>query len=463
MMSIPRPIVFRRGCLSLVSLGGFLASGGAAFGQSAPQPAPVGIPAQSTTQQGTPPAPTTKTTPTATSPAAATPVAAPAAPAAAPASWASTISLGLQFDAGGTINPDRPSNGINYGNLFNDKANTFLLNQVQATATRPINSSATGYDVGFTVQFTYGTDARFLHYLGEFDDLTNSRYQLSLLQANVLLHTPWLTAGGIDWKAGQFVTPYGYETIDPSTNPFYSHSYIFGFGGPFLHTGLQAVWHDNATLDLYAQIDTGESTTFGSEGGDNNSEPAGLVGFGLNNLLGGNLTILSLAHLGPENPLLSDPQANSQMRYESDTVVTYKINPKLTSVTEINFQHDDGFGADAYGASTYLAYPLTKTITLNGRAEIYRDNAGFFVFAYPGTLDAVNALAGKPNTSYTEGRATYSEYTVGVTYKPTVPHVTLLAFRPEIRWDKTLSGTSLFTDHLQTNSVTIAGDVILGF
>ncbi len=431
----------------------------AARAQQASTSAPVGIPAQSSTETAPTPAPTTKTTPTATSPAAAAPATAPAAPG----SWASTISLGLQFEGGATLSPERPSNGIDYGRLFDDKANTFLLNQVQATATRPINSSATGYDVGFTLQATYGSDGRYIHYLGEFDDLTQSRYQLSLLQANVLLHTPWLTAGGVDWKLGQFLTPFGYETIDPSTNPFYSHSYIFNFGGPFLHTGLQGVWHYNATLDVYAQIDTGENTTFGSENGDDNGEPAGLVGFGLNNLLNGNLTVLSLAHLGPENPLRSDPQANSQMRYESDTVVTYKVDPKLTSVTELNVQHDDGFGADAYGASTYLSYTLTPALTLNGRAEVYRDNAGFFVLAFPDTQDFVNALSGKPNTAFTVGRATYSEYTVGITYKPTVKPLALLAFRPEIRWDKTLSGTSLFVDHLQTNYVTLAADVIVGF
>ena len=425
--------------------------------QQAPASAPVGIPAQSSTQTAPTPEPTIKTTPTATSPAAAAP-----APAA-PASWASTISLGLQFEGGGTLSPERPSNGIDYGRLFDDKANTFLLNQVQATLTRPINSSAAGYDVGFTLQATYGTDGRYIHYLGELDDLTRSRYQLSLLQADVLLHTPWLTAGGIDWKLGQFLTPFGYETIDPSTDPFYSHSYIFNFGGPFLHTGLQAVWHYNATLDLYAQVDTGENTTLGSRSGDNNGEAAGLVGFGLNNLLNGNLTILSLAHLGPENPLRSDPQANGQMRYESDTIVTYKVNPKLTSVTELNFQHDDGFGADAYGASTYLSYTLTPALTLNGRAEVYRDNAGFFVFAYPNSRDFVDVLSGKSSTAFTAGRATYSEYTLGLTYKPTVKPLALLAFRPEIRWDKTLSGSSLFTDHQQTGYVTLAADVIVGF
>ena len=443
------------------SLGASVALATPALAQTANPP--VGTPAQNTTQnttQGTTtaPAPTTNTTPTATAPAAAT----PAAPAAPPASWASTITYGLQFDGGVIANPSRPSDGLNYGRLFDDKSNSPQLNQIQGTITRPINSSATGYDFGFTLQGTYGTDVRYLHYLGEFDYLTDSRYQLTLLQANVLMHAPWLTAGGIDFKLGQFVTPIGYETIDPSTNPFYSHSYIFNYG-PFQHTGLQGIWHVNPTLDIYAQIDTGESTTFGANSGDNNSEPAGLVGFGLNNLAGGKLTLLALSHMGPENALRIDPQANGQMRYENDFIATYKPNAKLTYVLELNDQHDDSIGADAYGGAGYISYALTPTVTLNGRAEIYRDNTGFFVGEYPGTLDAVNALAGRPNTSFSDGRNTNSEYTLGVTYKPTIKRVALLAFRPEIRWDKSLSGNSLFTDRLATGAFTFGGDIILGF
>ncbi|WP_428376084.1 outer membrane beta-barrel protein [Lichenicoccus sp.] len=396
----------------------------------------------------------------------ATPPGAAAVPAAAaapapPATWASTITWGLQGDAGIQGNGDRPADGLNYGRLFDDKANTVLLNQIQATVTRPINSSATGYDFGFTLQGTFGTDARYLHYDGEFDELTtNSRYQFTVLQANALMHAPWLTAGGIDFKLGQFVTPIGYETIDPSTNPFYSHSYIFNFG-PFQHTGLLAEWHVNPTLDLYGQIDTGESTTF--DGGDNNGEPAGLFGIGLNNLAGGKLTLLALTHLGPENPTISVPNANSEMRYESDFIATYKATSKLTLVTELNYQHDDAFGADSYGAAQYISYALSPTWTANGRAELYRDNAGFFVFAYPGDLDSIRALKGLPNGSFTAGRATYSEFTAGLTYKPTVPHVALLAFRPEIRWDKSFSGTPAYDAGTQTGNFTFGGDVILGF
>lgn len=419
--------------------------------------------AQSATPQPTAPQAAKPEAGSSVPPASGAATAKPAAAPAPPGPWASTINLGLQIDGGVQGNGDRPADGLNYGRLFDDKANAPLLNQVQLTAVRPINSSATGYDVGFTLQGTYGSDVRYLHYSGEFNHVTRSRNQFTLLQANVLLHAPWLTAGGIDFKLGQFVTPIGYETIDPSTNPFYSHSYIFNYG-PFQHTGLLGVWHVNPTVDIYGQVDTGESTTFGRGTGDNNSRPAGLVGFALNNLLGGKLTLLALSHMGPENALIIDPQANGQMRYENDLIATYKATDKLTLVTELNYQHDDGFGgADSYAGAQYISYALTPTLTVNGRAEIYRDDNGFFVFSYPGTLDAVRALKGLSNTSFSAGPATYSEYTLGFTYKPSVPKVATLMFRPEVRWDQSLSNTRSYNALTQTGSFTFGGDIVLGF
>lgn len=400
---------------------------------------------------------TTVTPAPASTPATASAAAAPAAPK----NWFDAITYGAQLDAGFTGNPDRPSDGLNFGRLFDDKANTVLLNAIQLTAQRPIDSSSSNLDVGFMVQGLFGTDARYTHYLGEFNRLTSSRYQLALQQAYVAVHAPVLTSGGVDFKLGQFVTPIGYETIDPSTNPFYSHSYLFNFG-PFEHTGLQAIVHVNKTLDIYGQVDTGLSTTL--DGGDNNAEPAGLVGFGLNNLAGGKLTVLWLTHMGPEDATNAfGNEANSAMRYESDVVATYKATDKLTVVGEAQWQHDDIAGADSYGAAAYVSYALAPTLTANARGEIYRDNAGFFVAAFPGNLDPALALNGLASRAFGAGRQTYSEWTAGLTYKPTVPHVALLAFRPELRWDKSFSGGHPYNGLVDNGSFTIAGDVILGF
>jgi hypothetical protein len=420
----------------------------------------VPVAAQTTTASPPPAAATT-----------AAPAPAPAAAPAAPATWQSTITLGAQIEGGivgypaSSNNSDNPNaNGLNFGQLFTDRSNSFLLNQLLLTAQRPLDPKATDYDVGFKLQFMYGTDARYTHYMGIWNYVTSQRMQFDLVEANVSVHTPWLTDGGIDFKIGAFPTPLGYEVIDASVNPFYTHSYIFNFGLPFKQTGAYAITHVNSVLDVYTGIDTGENTTFGPLTGDNNNTIAGMAGINLT-LLDGNLTVLALSHFGPENAVRAYPQANGYGRYENDAVVTWKATPALTFVTEGNWIHDDLFKADAYGAAQYASYVLNDHFTLNGRAEVYRDQNNFFVAAYPNSLGPINAQLGFPATLVTAAKATtYSEVTLGFTYKPTLPApVSTLLLRPELRYDYALNGTKPYNGGKDSGAFTISADFVLGF
>lgn len=392
-------------------------------------------------------------------------VAAPAlaqtAPAPTPQTWISGIKLDAQAEAGVTFNPANPADGLNFGHLFTDGANQLVLNQLLLTAQRPLDPKATGYDFGFDLQLLYGTDARYTHFLGELNYLTDSRYQLDIINANVLVHLPWLVSGGIDLKIGQYPTPLGFEVIDAAGNPFYSHSYIFNFGLPFKHTGALAVAHVNGVVDVYAGVDSGTNTALGN--GDNNSAPAGLGGVNLT-LLGGNLTVLALTHIGPENPSSTVPGADGFMRSYNDIVVTWKTTPKLTLTTEGDFVRDARFKANGFGVAQYASYTLTDKVTLNGRAEVFRDDNGFYVAAFPGVFDAVHVLGGAPAPFVkTAGPNTYTELTLGVTYKPVMPApVANLLLRPEVRWDHSFAAPAYNAgrDH---NAVTVAGDMVIGF
>jgi hypothetical protein len=387
----------------------------------------------------------------------------PAKPAepAAPVSWQSGIKLNAQAEAGIVGNFSNPSDGENFGQLFTDHANQVQLNQILLTAARATDPKATGYDVGFKLQVMYGSDARYTHFLGELDRAISSRYELDIVEANVSVHLPWLTEGGIDVKAGQYSTPIGYEVIDPSANPFYSHSYIFNFGIPLKHTGVLAITHVNPVVDIYLDIDSGVNTSLGS--GDNNGAPAGMFGFGLN-LLDGNLTVLALSHVGPENSSRVVPKADSYMRYINDALVTYKASDKLSFTTEINYIHDDFAHADGYGAAQYVQYALSDTLTLNGRGEIWRDDKAFFVGAFPENLGFVKAEEGYPTTVISAAPTTYSEFTLGLTYKPALPApVAALLIRPELRYDRSLNGTTAFNSGRDHGAFTVAADAVLGF
>jgi Putative beta-barrel porin-2, OmpL-like. bbp2 len=251
--------------------------------------------------------------------------------------------------------------------------------------------------------------------------------------------------------------------IDPKANPFYSHSYIFNFGIPLKHLGVLGVWHASGLVDLYLGIDSGTNVTVG--GGDNNERPGGIAGFGLN-MLDGKLTVLALTHIGPEDSTLNTPFGNDAIRYYNDVVITYKYSDPLTLTTEFNYAKESGFRAEGYGVAQYAAYTLSDTLTLNGRAEIWRDNGNFFVSTPVNNLDFVNFERGLPANFYTASRpTTYSEITAGVTYKPAnlPPVINNLMIRPEIRYDRTLNNSKPFDDSQDKGSVTLAADVILGF
>jgi len=413
------------------------------------------------------------------------PLAAPAPPAAAPAApaapeapppglWINGIHLSAQLDAGIMGNPSGPSDGLNFGQLFTDHANQVQLNQLLLTANKPLDPKDSDYQWGFKVQGMYGSDARYTQFLGELNRVDpNQRYQLDVVEANVLVHTPWLGAGGMDWKIGQYPTPLGYETIDPSTNPFYSHSYIFQFGLPFKHTGGLAVTHVNDILDVYAGIDTGTNTTFGPLG-DNNGAIGGLGGFNFT-LMGGQLTILALSHFGPEDATRAlsplGVNANGQWRFYNDILVTYKATDSLTLVTEANLIRDNygpfGQGANGFGLAQYASYALTETVNLNGRIEYWRDDHNFFVASFPSNSGPVALQQGfaVPYLHVAPGaNTTYGALTFGVTWKPPVPApITGLLVRPEIRWDHAFTNNRPFNAQTDNNSFTIGMDAVLTF
>ena len=140
---------------------------------------------------------------------AATTEATPPASVPPPGYWIDGIHLSAQLEGGITFNPVGPKE--NFGQLFTDRPNQPMLNQVLLTANKPLDPKATDFDWGFKLQGMYGADARFTHFLGELDRAVgpDSRNQLDIVEANVLFHLQVLTEGGIDIKVGQVLDATG--------------------------------------------------------------------------------------------------------------------------------------------------------------------------------------------------------------------------------------------------------------
>ncbi len=314
------------------------------------------------------------------------------------------------------------------------------------------------FDWGFKLQLLFGTDARFIHSLGLFDGIMGtSIYQPDIPEAYLNLHFPVVTQGGLDVKLGKFATPVGFETIDPRSNPFYSHSYIFNFGVPFNHTGALFTLHANSWLDLLGGVTRGVNTSLD----DNNDSVSFLAGFGLN-LDDGKLLVNAVSSIGPETP-----DDNHDLRYLSDIYATWKITDKWTSITEFNLIHDDGADANGYGGTQYLTYAINDKITAKIRGEIWRDDKGFYVTSFADPHDPVRSLEGRPvidPRTVGGGRTTYGALTIGLDLKPSVPKPFQgLTLRPELRVDHSFSDTRPFNQSQDETMFTAGIDALLTF
>lgn len=361
-------------------------------------------------------------------------------------------------EAGITVNPDAPRDRQNFGRLFDDRSNEPLLNQAVITFERTLPSGLTGFDWGFKLQGLIGSDARSIHPLGLLDNSVHETIEPDIVEAYFAFHLPVLSAGGVDLKLGKFVTLEGAETIDPRSNFFYSHSYLFNFGIPFNHTGALAIWHATSQLDLYGGVTRGANTSID----DNNQSLAFHGGIGVN-LLDGKFTALATTHIGPEAR-----DNNHDPRFVNDLTFTAKLSKNLSATTDLNYAYDQAVDVTGYGAVQSLVYSVNEVVSLGVRAEVWRDANGFYVASFAENDDALDSLRGGRVTldprTVSGGKTTYGAVTVGVNIKPPVAKpAASLVIRPELRFDRSLNDTRPFNDSGDRNQLTAGLDVIIGF
>jgi hypothetical protein len=362
------------------------------------------------------------------------------------------------IDSGITVNPASPQDNQNFGRFFDDRTNEPMLNQLVLNFERALAPQPGEFDWGFKLQFMYGSDARFIHGLGLFDHTAaTSIVQPDLVEAYLNLHLPVITEGGLDLKLGKWVTLEGAETIDPRTNFFYSHTYIFNFGIPFDHTGALATLHATKWLDVMGGVTRGVNTALD----DNNDSVAfhGCVGLNLNE---GKFVVAASTHIGPETP-----NNNHDYRYLNAITTTWKITDKLTSITDLNYARDDGADADAFGVAQYFTYAVNNWLTAGIRGEVFSDQKGFYVVSFADNHDPMRALGGEPTIdprTVGGGKTTYGAITAGVNIKPPMPKpLAGLAIRPELRYDCSLNDTRPFNNSSDRDQFTIGIDCILTF
>lgn len=362
----------------------------------------------------------------------------------------------LAVEVGITGNPWTRT-GRNFAQFYADRANTVTMNQIIGSLSHPVENIGAGYGIGFTFETLYGSDGRFDPTLGMGSGSLNGLYQWVPTQAHIDVKFPWIFRNGIDVQVGQLYGLLGAEGTPATARPFYTFSYAADYIMPFEMLGVVATAHLSDRMDWILGVDAGNSTSFGRYG--NNNKPKGYFGFVWKSLLGGRLDMHIIGHFGPQGNngiAVKSPDglwtsagagrlANSKMQYNADFLATYRINKAMSVTVDGSYLHDDLLRDDAYGVTTFFAYDLNPSLTLNARGEIFRDNTGGTITQYTSTTSFTRSISNKPYPYYSAPPTTYGELTVGVSYRPDFINrhsdFGQLTIRPEIRLDKSLNGT----------------------
>ncbi|HMD55807.1 MAG TPA: outer membrane beta-barrel protein [Phycisphaerae bacterium] len=365
--------------------------------------------------------------------------------------------------------------------------NHVYLNQVELMFSRAINFTdpgfrSRGWDIGGAAEVIYGYDSDFIQsngvnfYHAWTNNVVNATtttlhplYQFTLNQFYADVAFPIGDKGALQFQGGKFDTLLGYEVIQPTGNPFYSHSIIFNYSAPFTNTGFMAQYVPDATTNTWSfegGVVWGWNQTFqhvnsgvdfmGQIAWTPTSEWKFVVNYIVGPAQGGS------TGNGPFAPSYSDtahytsvadfltyytPSWNSNLTFGNETVWGYGYNGDGNNLGGglANPIGTPGGAVNWFGSAFYQSYVINSYLTWNNREEYYYDGGGFSTAAP------------------THGQSvSYGELTTGlkITPFPTSNLGKNLYFRPELREDLADQGVLTNGKHYQT---TVAMDVVYAF
>ena len=338
---------------------------------------------------------------------------------------------------------DGPPGNFITGRVFDVEHEDPTLNQLVLVAERTVDDALTKgqFDVGARVEWMWGGDARFIHSVGLFDHYgfgEGPDNQWDLTQAYFDVAVP--VGNGLRVRAGKFVTPIGFEVINPTANYLYSHSFLFGYAIPFTHTGVLGTYKFSDELTVTGGITRGWDTSL-----EDNNDTIDFLGSASLTVSDKTTVTLSLV-TGPDQP-----GNNDDWRTLVDLIVQHKLSDELTVALNADYAYEedsvssvDGSTAQWFGAAVYASYVVSPMVTVNARGEYFNDDDGARLTGAVGGTSVWEATLG-----------------LAITPLPEHQYGKNLVIRPEVRFDYANKGFfDAGTDHSQ---FTAAIDAIYKF
>ena len=342
-----------------------------------------------------------------------------------------------------TFNFQSPTSRYNGPVTWTDQSNQYQLNQFWLYAEKATSTENKDFDFGGRIDMLYGTNARLTTESG----LETSRWATGGVYG-VALPNMYVEAAykKMKIKAGHFISPIGYFTVDTTQNFFNTIPYTYQWGEPFTHTGIMA------SYQLTDNLAVSSGVTRGWDNFDRHNLNLGYLGTW-------SYTFANKSNLAQVIVWSNEPnqQLSFTSRYYQSLVYTKPINDNLTYVGQSDFGTQDqamydGRRANWYGVNQYLIYKMNDKWSWGANFEWWRDEEGFRVAGFlPGGPYAHNMApsgitgnySGVPFATLPGGyNGNFYQFTVGPKWHPTGnPN---LFIRPNLRYDFYTGGTDSF-------------------
>lgn len=281
-----------------------------------------------------------------------------AKPSAADIASAVKDALGASFYVQGGYTYNLNGQTDNNLRVFDQDANSFLLDLAQLSFSRTAERGG----VGYLIKLSAGETAKKIHStgLGSADD------PFDLTDAYITYLAP--VGEGLELTFGKFETFHGAEVIPAAGNWNYSRSLLFNFAIPFTHVGFKAMYPVTDYLKLGFHLVNGWDNL-----NDNNKDKS----FGYSAVvtpLEGLCVALNFMH-GPEKD-----ENNHDMRYLADVVATYQTplaGLSLMANYDYGYEENNGESPSVWqGVAGYARYQATEMLAAAVRGEWFDDRTG---------------------------------------------------------------------------------------
>ncbi|MDO4629287.1 MAG: outer membrane beta-barrel protein [Planctomycetia bacterium] len=315
--------------------------------------------------------------------------------------------------------------------FFMEGKNRTNLNQLMVSAERALDTS-TGFDWGYNLDVTFGTENAQCYGDGEFDGswgVSGDGYCTSIYQI-------YAEVGYYDMslKIGKFSTIVGYESFDETEELFNTHSYMYEYE-PMTHCGGLLTWDATEKFSLNFGLTTGCDNSFENPNGDfgvlfgasYQVTDRLSVGYAAmwNRVHGEERSAVNFAYydiFGGHDGLYAHDKDEFQQTVTVSWDITCRLNYTFTcNVGSMVFEDQHNVAHSHVGLGNYFTYILTDKVTLGLRYEWFHQEIGGGNFGYDADFDDAN----------------YHELTLAAKYMPTEN----IFVRPEIRYDWVEEGT----------------------